>query len=144
MKTYSARLADIERKWLLVDAEGQTLGRLASNIARVLTGKTKPIYSPHIDAGDYVVVVNATKIRVTGNKLDEKFYTRHSGYPGGFRKTFLREQLVKHPDEVISDAVWNMLPKNRLRRRVIKKLKVYAQPDHPHHAHKPEPLEFKS
>lgn len=144
MKTFSPKVSEVTRRWYVVDAEGQTLGRLASNIAGVLMGKHKPVYSPHLDMGDYVIVVNAAKIHVTGNKMDEKFYTRHSQYPGGFRKTILRDQLVKHADEVIVDAVWNMLPNNRLRRRVIKKLKVYVRGDHPHLAHKPEPLEFKS
>ena len=128
--------------WYVVDAEGKTLGRLASNIARILTGKHKPTYSPHIDCGDYVVVVNAGKVRVTGNKLNTEFFTRHSQYPGGFRKTILREMLAKHPDRVLWEAVWKMLPKNRLRDPMIKKLKVYATPTHPHGAHKPEVLKF--
>lgn len=142
MKTFSPKASDVTRHWYVVDAEGQTLGRLASNISRILTGKHKPIYSPHLDCGDYVVVVNAGKVRVTGKKLDQEFFTRHSQYPGGFRKTMLREMLAKHPDRVLWEAVWKMLPKNRIRDRMIKKLKVYARPTHPHQAHKPEVLKF--
>ncbi len=141
MKTFNTKPADIERRWYVVNAEGKTLGRLAAGIARVLKGKHKPIYTPHLDCGDYVIVVNAGKIRVTGKKLDAKFYYRHSGYPGGLRKIPLREQLDKHPDRVIQAAVWGMLPHGRLGRKMFKKLKVYARPDHPHTAHKPTVLE---
>lgn len=142
MKTFTPGASDITRNWYVVDAEGQTLGRLASNVARILTGKHKPIYSPHIDCGDYVIIVNAGKVRVTGKKLDSEFFTRHSQYPGGFRQTYLREMLAKHPDRVLWEAIWKMLPKNRLRDHMIKKLKVYARPTHPHMAHKPEVLKF--
>ncbi len=142
MKTYQAKPAEVKHEWFVVDAEGKTLGRLASQIARVLTGKHKPIYTSHVDTGDYVVVLNASKVRVTGKKLDEKFYTRHSGYPGGFRKIFLRELLVKHPDRVIEKAVWGMLPHNHLGRQMLKKLKVYSNATHPHQAHKPKTLEM--
>ncbi len=143
MKTFNTKPADIKRDWYVVDADGKTLGRLAAGIARVLKGKHKPIYTPHLDCGDYVVVVNAAKIHVTGKKLDEKFYVRHSGYPGGLKKFFLRDQLEKHPDRVIKAAVWGMLPKGRLGRDIFKKLKVYGRPDHPHTAHKPKVLEVK-
>jgi large subunit ribosomal protein L13 len=141
MKTFSAKPTQVKHDWFVVDAQGKTLGRLASQIARVLTGKHKPIYTPHVDTGDYVIVVNAGKVNVTGKKLDQKFYTRHSGYPGGFRKIFLREQLERHPERVIESAVWGMLPHNRLGRRILKKLKVYPTPTHPHQAHRPKNLE---
>ena len=141
MKTYSAKPYEVRREWYVVDADGQTLGRLATRIARVLSGKHKPIYTPHVDTGDYVVVVNAGKVRVTGNKLDDKFYTRHSGYPGGFVKTILRDQLERHPERVIQSAVWGMLPHNTLGRKMLKKLKVYSRPTHPHQAHRPKELE---
>jgi len=140
MKTYMAKPTDIKRQWYVVDAEGKTLGRLATQIAHILRGKHKPIYTPHLDCGDYVIVINAEKIRVTGRKLDQKFYYRHSGYPGGLKKISLREQLKRHPERVIRAAVWGMLPKNRLGRKMIKKLKVYAGPSHPHQAQKPQPL----
>lgn len=142
MKTYTTKSEEIERKWFVVDAEGKTLGRLATRVARVLRGKHKPIYSPALDTGDYVIVVNADKIHVTGRKLDQKFYYRHSGYPGALKQISLRDQLAKHPTRVIEHAVRGMLPKNRLGRRMYKKLKVYAGPDHPHEAQQPEPLEF--
>ncbi len=142
MKTYSAKPEDIERKWYIVDAEGQTLGRLASRIATILRGKHKPIYTPHLDCGDYVIVVNAEKIVVTGNRLTEMYYYRHSGYPGGMRKTSLRDMLNKKPEFVISEAVRRMLPKNNLARKMLRKLHVYAGPEHPHQAQKPERLEF--
>jgi large subunit ribosomal protein L13 len=140
MKTYSARASDIEQRWYLVDADGQTLGRLATRIADTLRGKGKPVYTPHIDSGDFVVVVNAEKIAVTGKKLDEKVYYRHSGYPGGLRARTLREQLDRRPTEVLRSAVKGMLPRNRLARRQITKLKIYAGPEHPHAAQSPEPL----
>ncbi|HEU4450543.1 MAG TPA: 50S ribosomal protein L13 [Gaiellaceae bacterium] len=140
MKTYSAKPREIEQRWYLVDAEGRTLGRLATQIADTLRGKRKPQYTPHIDTGDFVVVVNAEKIRVTGSKLQQKRYYRHSGYPGGLRSRTLAEQLERRPTEVIRKAVKGMLPRNRLARRQITKLKVYAGPEHPHAAQNPEPL----
>ncbi len=140
MKTYSTKTSEIEREWYLVDAEDRTLGRLASEIAKVLRGKNKPIYAPHLDAGDYVVVINAEKIHVTGRKLDQKIYYRHSGYPGGLTGITLREQLKRHPTRVIRSAVWGMLPHNRLGRAMMKKLKVYAGDSHPHQAQEPKPL----
>jgi len=143
MKTYVANATDRERNWLLVDAEGQTLGRLATQIADALRGKRKPAYTPHVDTGDFVIVVNAEKIAVTGKKLDEKLYYRHSGYPGGLRSRTLREQLERRPTEVLRKAVKGMLPKNRLARQQINKLKIYAGPEHPHDAQKPEPLEVQ-
>jgi large subunit ribosomal protein L13 len=142
VKTFSAKQEEIKAKWYVVDAQGKTLGRLASQIATILRGKHKPIYTPHVDCGDYVVVVNADKIWVTGNKLDQKMYYRHSGYPGGLRETKLRDQLRKFPERVIEAAVKGMLPKNRLGRQMYKKLKVYAGPDHPHLAQRPEVLEL--
>jgi large subunit ribosomal protein L13 len=142
VKTYSAKPEEIVRKWHLVDADGQTLGRLASRIATILRGKDKPIYTPHLDCGDYVVVVNAEKIHVTGKKLDEKMYYRHSGYPGGLKAFTLREMLERTPERVLTLAVKRMLPKNKLGRRMLKKLKVYAGPEHPHGAQNPEALEF--
>jgi large subunit ribosomal protein L13 len=140
MKTYNAKPGEIERRWVLVDAEGQTLGRLATRIADALRGKDKPTYTPHVDTGDFVVVVNADKIHVTGNKLDDKKYYRHSGYPGGLKTRTLREQLDRRPTEVIRLAVKGMLPRNRLSRRQLTKLKIYAGPEHPHAAQAPEPL----
>ena len=140
MKTYVATPLDRERNWLLVDAEGQTLGRLATQIADALRGKRKPTYTPHIDVGDFVVVVNAEKIAVTGDKLREKMYYRHSGYPGGLKQRTLREQLDRRPTEVIRKAVKGMLPRNRLGRAQLRKLRVYAGPKHPHEAQSPEPL----
>jgi len=141
MKTFNSKPSDIKRKWFIVDAEGKTLGRLASGIATVLKGKHKVTYTPHLDTGDFVVVLNASKIRVTGNKLEEKYYYHHSGYPGGMKATVLRLQLEKHPDRVIKAAVWGMLPKGRLGRQIFKKLKVYAGTTHPHTAQKPKTLE---
>jgi large subunit ribosomal protein L13 len=141
VKTSSAKPHEIERKWFVIDAQGQTLGRLATRVATVLRGKHKPIYTPHIDCGDYVIVVNADKINVTGQKLDQKMYYRHSGYPGGLKQVTLRRQLQTHPERVIEAAVRGMLPKNRLGRKMFKKLKVYDGPDHPHQAQQPEPLD---
>jgi large subunit ribosomal protein L13 len=140
MKTYTAKKGEIAREWYLVDADGQTLGRLATRIADTLRGKGKPHYTPHVDSGDFVIVVNAERIRVTGNKLDQKRYYRHSGYPGGLRSRTLREQLDRRPTEVLRTAVKGMLPKNRLARQQITKLKIYAGPDHPHEAQSPKPL----
>jgi large subunit ribosomal protein L13 len=144
MKTYSAKPGEIAREWYLVDADGQTLGRLATRIANTLRGKGKPQFTPHVDSGDFVIVVNAEKIRVTGNKLDQKRYFRHSGYPGGLRSRTLREQLDRRPEEVIRMAVKGMLPKNRLARQQITKLKVYAGPDHPHAPQSPKPLPLEA
>ena len=140
MKTYTAKPGEIARNWYLVDAEGQTLGRLATRIADTLRGKGKPEYTPHVDTGDFVVVVNAERIQVTGNKLDQKRYYRHSGYPGGIRSRTLREQLDRRPTEVIRKAVKGMLPKNRLAAVQLRKLKVYAGSEHPHAAQSPKDL----
>ncbi len=141
MKTYSAKPGEVTREWYLVDAEGKTLGRLATQIADTLRGKRKPQYTPHVDTGDFVIVVNADKIHVTGSKLDQKRYYRHSGYPGGLRSRTLREQLERRPTEVLRVAVKGMLPKNRLARQQLTKLKIYAGPEHPHEAQNPRPLE---
>ena len=141
--TKSAKPGDIERRWYIVDAEGQNLGRLASVIAETLRGKRSPFYTPHTDCGDFVVVVNAEKIAVTGQKMDKKLYWRHSGYPGGIRKRTLREQLERRPEEVIRMAVRGMLPKNSLGRKQLLKMKVYAGPEHPHEAQNPEPLRLE-
>ncbi len=140
MKTQFVKKGEAERKWHVVDAEGQVLGRLASQIASRLRGKHKPVFTPNVDAGDFVVVVNADKVRVTGKKLEQKTYYRHSDYPGGLRSETLRERMAKKPEDVVRDAVWGMLPKNRLGRTLIKKLKVYSGKAHPHTAQKPEPL----
>jgi large subunit ribosomal protein L13 len=140
MKTWNAKAEDVERRWYLVDAEGQTLGRLATRIADALRGKRKPEYTPHVDTGDFVVVVNAEKVVVTGKKREEKRYYRHSGYPGGLRSRTLEEELQRRPPEVLRRAVKGMLPRNRLARRQITKLKVYAGPEHPHAAQDPQPL----
>jgi large subunit ribosomal protein L13 len=144
MKTYSAKPGEVARDWYLVDADGQTLGRLATRIADTLRGKRKPQYTPHVDTGDFVIVVNAEKIAVTGNKLDQKRYYRHSGYPGGLRSRTLRDQLERRPTEVLRVAVKGMLPKNRLARRQLTKLKIYAGPEHPHAAQNPRPLDLES
>ena len=144
MKTHSAKPGEITREWYLVDAEGKTLGRLATQIADTLRGKRKPQYTPHVDTGDFVIVVNAEKIQVTGNKLDQKRYYRHSGYPGGLRSRTLRDQLERRPTEVLRVAVKGMLPKNRLARQQITKLKIYAGPEHPHEAQNPRELELDS
>ena len=142
MKTYTVGAKDIERGWYLVNAEGKTLGRLASEIANVLRGKHKPIYTPHLDCGDYVIVINADKVRVTGRKLDQKVYYHHSGYPGGIKSISLRDQLRKHPERVLQAAVRGMLPKNALGRKMMRKLKVYAGDAHPHQAQQPKMLEL--
>lgn len=142
MKTYVATPQDRQRNWVLVDAEGKTLGRLATQIADLLRGKRKPTYTPHCDVGDFVVVVNAEKITVTGNKRAEKRYWRHSGYPGGIKSRTLAEQLERRPEEVIRHAVKGMLPRNRMARKQITKLKIYAGADHPHAAQKPEIVEI--
>ena len=142
MRTYSATAADAEasREWYIVDATGMNLGRLATQIASVLKGKHKPIYAPSMDCGDFVIVINADKIYVTGSKLDDKMYYRYSGYPGGLSEISLRKQLATHPDRVIQSAVMGMLARNRLRRQLIKKLKVYAGSEHPHAAQQPKPF----
>jgi large subunit ribosomal protein L13 len=141
MKTYTPRIQEIDRRWWVIDAEGQVLGRLASRIAQVLRGKHKPMYSPHLDTGDFVVVVNAEKVRLTGDKLNKKAYFRHSGYMGGERFIPVRTVLETHPTRVLDLAVRGMLPKNNLGRLMRRKLKVYAGPDHPHAAQQPLPLE---
>ncbi len=140
MKTSSAKPKEIEQRWYLVDAEGQTLGRLATRIADTIRGKRKAVYTPHIDTGDFVVVINAEKIAVTGKKREEKIYYRHSGYPGGLRERTFAEEIERRPTEVLRKAVKGMLPRNRLARRQLTKLKVYAGPDHPHEAQNPSPL----
>jgi len=142
VKTYVTKPGSVERKWYVVDAEGQTLGRLASQVAAVLRGKHKPQFSPAVDVGDHVIVVNAEKIRVTGRKMEQKRYYRHSGYPGGLTEITLADQLQRHPTRVIHAAVKGMLPRNRLGRKMLKKLKVYAGPEHPHEAQQPKGLEF--
>jgi large subunit ribosomal protein L13 len=140
LKTYSAKKGEISRDWYVVDAEGQILGRLATQIADRLRGKGKPGYTPHVDTGDFVVVVNAEKIAVTGSKLDSKLYYRHSGYPGGLKQRTLRDELELRPTEVLRKAVKGMLPRNRLARQQITKLKIYAGPEHPHEAQAPKPF----
>lgn len=142
MKSYMANPDTIERKWYVVDAEGCTLGRLSSEVAKVLRGKNKPIFTPHIDTGDYVIVVNADKVAITGKKLDQKVYHHHSGYVGGMKETTLREMLAKKPEKVVELAVKGMLPKGPLGRKMFKKLHVYAGPEHAHAAQKPEALTF--
>ncbi|HEX3293513.1 MAG TPA: 50S ribosomal protein L13 [Solirubrobacterales bacterium] len=144
MRTYQATSQDRERVWYVVDAESKTLGRLATQIANVLRGKRKPTYTPHVDVGDFVIVVNAEKVAVTGDKREKKLYWRHSGYPGGIRSRTLGDMLEKRPEEVIRKAVKGMLPRNRLARQQLRKLKVYAGPDHPHQAQKPEQLEIET
>ena len=143
-KTYYPKASEIDRKWFVVDANGENLGRLATRIAAVLLGKHKPTFTPGVEMGDNVVVVNAERVTVTGtkttSKLDSKVYHRHSGYPGGLKSISLRDQLQKHPDRVIQSAVWGMLPHNRMGRSLLKRLKIYAGPDHPHGMQKPEPL----
>ena len=143
MKSFMASPSTIERKWYVVDATGHTLGRLSSEIASILRGKNKPTYTPHIDTGDYVIVVNADKIQVTGKKLDQKVYYNHSDYVGGMKETTLREKMAKKPEDVIYLAVKGMLPKGPLGREMITKLRVYAGADHKHQAQKPEVLEIK-
>ncbi len=142
MKTFMASPATIERKWYVVDATDMTLGRLASEVAKVLRGKNKPIFTPHMDTGDYVIIVNAAKVKVTGKKLDQKIYYRHSGYVGGMKETTLREMMAKKPERVIELAVKGMLPKGPLGRQMYRKLYVYAGPEHEHAAQKPEVLTF--
>ncbi len=143
MKSFMASPATIERKWYVVDATGYTLGRLASEVAKVLRGKNKPIFTPHMDCGDYVIIVNADKVTVTGKKLDQKIYYHHSEYVGGMKETTLREMMTKKPEKVVKLAVKGMLPKGALGKSMLKKLHVYAGPDHEQAAQKPEVLEFK-
>lgn len=143
-KTYYPKPEDIDRHWQLIDADGQTLGRLATQAARILLGKDKPIYTPGVDVGDFVIVVNASKVRVTGERLDDKLYYRHSGHPGGLKKISLRNQLAKAPQNVIRSAVWGMLPHNRYGRKLLKKLRVYRGPDHPHRAQQPSRVDLES
>lgn len=142
IKTYSPTPKDIQREWFVVDAKDKTLGRLATEVARILRGKHKPIYAPHMDTGDYVIIINCEKIRVTGDKLDSKMYYRHSGYPGGLKSVTLRQQLDRYPERVLHAAVRGMLPKNKLGRRMIKKLKIYAGDKHPHQAQQPKVLDI--
>jgi large subunit ribosomal protein L13 len=144
MKTYVATPASRERNWLVVDASGKTLGRLATQVADALRGKRKPEYTPHIDVGDFVIVVNAERVAVTGRKLEQKRYYRHSGYPGGLRSRTLAEMLERRPEEVVRKAVKGMLPRTRLGRAQLRKLKVYAGPEHPHAAQQPEPMEVNA
>ncbi len=142
MKSFMANPATVERKWYVIDAEGKTLGRLAAEVAKILRGKNKPIFTPHVDTGDHVIVVNAAKISLTGNKLVQKTYFRHSGYPGGTTFTTAGKMLAERPERVVELAVKGMLPKNRLGRQMFRKLKVYRGPSHPHEAQKPEALEL--
>jgi large subunit ribosomal protein L13 len=141
-KTYYPQPDEIERGWVLLDANGRTLGRLASRIAEILIGKNKPVYTPGVDVGDFVVVINAEAVTVTGNKLEDKKYYRHTGYPGGIRETSLKRMLERNPDRVLRAAVWGMVPHNRYGRALMKKLKIYAGPEHPHEAQQPQPLEL--
>ncbi len=143
MKTYMARKGEVDRRWFLVDAQGQVLGRLASRIASLLRGKVRPQFTPHLDTGDFVVVVNAGQVRLTGRKLDHKFYYRHSGYLGGLKTTTARQLLQRKPEEVLRQAVRGMLPKNSLGRHLLKKLKIYAGGEHPHQAQQPVPLTWE-
>ncbi len=143
MKSYMARPSSVERKWHLIDAEGQTLGRLATEIARLLRGKNKPQYTPHIDAGDFVVVVNAEKVVVTGKKAEQKVYRRHTGRPGSLRETSYEVMLERKPTEILRKAVRGMMPRTRLGRQQFKKLKIYAGPEHPHEAQNPQPYEVR-
>jgi large subunit ribosomal protein L13 len=143
MKSYMARPLEVERKWYVVDAEGRTLGRLATEIATILRGKNKPQYTPHVDTGDFVVVVNAEKVVVTGRKAEQKVYRRHSGYPGGLKETSYERMMERRPTEILRRAVKGMMPKNRLARQQLRKLKIYAGPEHPHAAQNPQPYEVR-
>ena len=143
MKSYMARPLEVERKWYVVDAEGKHLGRLSTEIVRVLRGKNKPHYTPHVDVGDFVVVVNADRVAVTGRKAQQRVYRRHSGYPGGMKETSYEQMLARKPTEVLRKAVYGMMPKTRLARKQFKKLKIYAGPEHPHSAQDPQTLEVK-
>lgn len=143
MRTFYAKPGEIEREWLLIDAEDLVLGRLATRIASILKGKTKPTYTPHVDVGDFVIVINAEKIRLTGKKAEQKNYYSHSGYPGGLKEVSFKTMLEKHPERILEKAVRGMLPKNTLGRQMGKKLKVYAGPDHPHIAQEPRTIELE-
>ncbi len=143
MKTYYAKPGEVEREWLLVDAEDMVLGRLATQVAQILKGKTKPTYTPHVDVGDFVVVINADKVRLTGKKADQKNYYSHSGYQGGLKETSFKEMLAKHPERIVEKAVKGMLPKNTLGRAMGMKLKVYAGSEHPHAAQNPRKIELE-
>ena len=142
MKTYQATKEELDRKWYLVNAEGKVLGRLSTELAKILKGKNKPTYTPHLDTGDFVIVVNAGKVTLTGKKLKDKIYYHHTGYPGGIKQTSAEKLLAKKPTEIIRIAVKGMLPKNSLGRQMLRKLKIYPGPDHPHEAQKPAPLEL--
>ena len=143
MKSYMARPLEVERRWYVVDAEGKHLGRLAAEIAKILRGKNKPQYTPHVDVGDFVVVVNAERVRVTGKKAEQRVYRRHSGYPGGMKETSYEQMLARKPTEILRKAVYGMMPKTRLARQQFKKLKIYAGPEHPHAAQDPQRLEVR-
>jgi large subunit ribosomal protein L13 len=143
MKSYMARPLEVERRWYVVDAEGKTLGRLATDIARILRGKNKPQYTPHVDVGDFVVVVNAEKVVVTGRKAEQKVYRRHSGYPGGLKTTTYEQMMERQPTEILRKAVKGMMPRTRLARQQLRKLKIYAGPEHPHAAQSPQELEVR-
>jgi len=143
LKTFSPKDEDIERKWYVVDAKNQVLGRLASHVARILRGKHKPIFAPHVDVGDYIIIINAEKIRVTGKKAQQKRYKRYSGYPGGLKETVYEDVLTKYPERILEHAIRGMLPKNRLGRKMFKKLRIYAGEEHPHAAQNPEALTFR-
>ena len=143
MKSYMARPQEVERKWYVVDAEGKTLGRLATEVARLLRGKTKPQYTPHVDTGDFVIVVNADRVNVTGRKAEQKLYRRHTGYPGGLKEVSYEQMMDRKPTEIVRKAVYGMMPKTRLARQQFKKLKIYAGPEHLHEAQSPEPYEVR-
>jgi large subunit ribosomal protein L13 len=142
LKTFSPKKENIERQWYLVDAKNQVLGRLASHVARILRGKHKPIFAPHVDTGDHVIIINAERIRVTGKKAQQKRYKRYSGYPSGLKETVYEEMLAKHPERILEHAIKGMLPKNRLGRKMFKKLRIYTGEQHPHQAQRPETLNF--
>ena len=142
LKTYIPKVSEIKKNWYVVDADGLTLGRLASNVAQVLRGKHKPIFTPHMDTGDFVVIINADKVAVTGKKTQEKLYSRYTGYPGGLRQISFDDLMRKHPERIVRKAVWGMVPHNRLGRKIIKHLKVYAGAEHPHQAQQPEELQL--
>lgn len=142
MSSFIQKPAEVERKWYVVDAEGKTLGRMASEVAAILRGKNKPTFTPHVDCGDYVIVINAEKVQVTGKKRQEKIYKRHTGYPGGLRELTFEQLMEKHPEEVVKHAIKGMMPTGKLGRQMYKKLKVYAGPEHNHQAQKPEVLDF--
>ena len=142
MKTFSPKKENIERQWYLVDAKNQVLGRLASHVARILRGKHKPIFAPHVDTGDHVIIINAERIRVTGKKAQQKRYKRYSGYPSGLKETVYEKMLAKHPERILEHAIKGMLPKNRLGRKMFKKLRIYTGEQHPHQAQRPETLNF--